>query len=91
MIGVGREGMEVGNLDNSENCEEDNAHHRSHRESSRCGATVEPFCLKSCQKHFPLIQDTHDWMREAEKPTTRLGRRRRDLESVAHKLAAKSV
>jgi hypothetical protein len=65
MIGVGREGMEVGNLDNGEKSQEDNAHYRSHRKSSRRGATVVvPFCLKSCQKHFPLIQDTHDWMRE---------------------------
>lgn len=66
MIGVGREGMEVGNLDNSEERQEDNAHHGSPRESSRRGATARvPFCLKSCQKHFPLIQDTQDWMREA--------------------------
>jgi hypothetical protein len=66
VIGVGREGMEMGNLDNGEKRQEDNAHHRSHRESTRCGATaLVPFCLKSCQKNFPHIQDTHDWMRAA--------------------------
>jgi hypothetical protein len=59
MVGVGCERMEVGNLDDGEKRQEDNAHHRSHRESARRGATaVVRFCLKSCQKHFPRIQDT---------------------------------
>jgi hypothetical protein len=31
MIGVGREGMEVGDLNNGEKRQKDNAHHRSHR------------------------------------------------------------
>jgi len=33
MIGVGRKGMEVGNLDNGEKSQKDNAHYRSHRKS----------------------------------------------------------
>jgi hypothetical protein len=66
MIGVGREGMEVGDLDNGEKRQEDNAHHSSHREFARCEATaLVRFCLKSCQQHFPHIQDTHDWLRAA--------------------------
>ena len=66
MIGVGCEGMEVGDLDNGEKRQEDDAHHSSHRESARLGATaVVPFCVKSCQKHFPRNQDTQVWMREA--------------------------
>ncbi len=66
MIGVGCEGMKVGNLDNGEKGQEDDAHHCRHGEPARLGATaVMPFCLKSCQKHFPRIQDTQVWMREA--------------------------